>query len=308
MEFCVLGSGSAGNSTILRHGGTCILVDAGLSARQLVRRLEMVGVDPDALSGIVLTHEHSDHTGGLDVFLRKRDIPVYCEIRTREVLRQGLRSEICWNLFENGDRFRVGNLEVTGFSIPHDAVEPLGYVFQGLEGSRFGLLSDIGKVTNLVRHHLRGVDSLFVEANYDDHLLQLDTKRPWATKQRISGDHGHLSNAQAAELVAEIAGDNLHRVVLGHISRDCNAPDVALQTVRDALRHVGRPDVLVDCAGQDEPLPFLRVRREPDQGLAVEEPGLSETDDAMIPGGRSLFEVTPPVPSWRARHSTLFEF
>jgi phosphoribosyl 1,2-cyclic phosphodiesterase len=303
MEFSILASGSAGNCAVVRCGSTTLLVDAGLSARQLVRRLEICGVDPDSLSGVVLTHEHGDHTAGLDVFLRKRAIPVYCELRTRAVLAPSVRGEVRWNLFENGDRFQVGEIEVSSFSIPHDAVEPLGFVFRGRNGARFGLVSDIGKPTNLVRHHLSGVDSVFVEANYDDLLLQNDTKRPWATKQRISGDHGHLSNAQAASLVADIARDNLHRVVLGHLSRDCNQPDIAIRTVREALRQLGRPDVIVECAGQEEPLPFYPVCR----------PGaFADEDEDCFLAPESPVGPVPgvdwaPLPMWSAQQTSLFD-
>jgi phosphoribosyl 1,2-cyclic phosphodiesterase len=305
MEFSILASGSAGNSTVVRSGDTCILIDAGLSAKQIVRRLEICGVDPDSLSGILLTHEHGDHTAGLDVFLRKRSIPVYCEIRTRAVLVDSVRSEVRWTLFENGDRFSIGGVEVTSFSIPHDAVEPLGFVFRAGNGTRFGLVSDIGKVTNLVRHNLLGVDSLFVEANYDDVLLQNDTKRPWATKQRISGDHGHLSNAQAAALVAEIAQDNLHRVVLGHLSRDCNHPDVAIRTVRGALRQIGRGDVVVECAGQEEPLPFYPVARPSFE--SAEEPDFLPAEPELSPVPERVVDWAPS-PVWDAQQTSLFEF
>ncbi len=310
MEFCILASGSAGNSAVVRSGDTALLIDAGLSAKQLVRRLEVRGIDPDSLRGIVLTHEHGDHTAGLDVFLRKREIPVFCEIRTRAVLADSIKSAVRWNLFENGDRFQIGDIEVNSFSIPHDAVEPLGFVFSAPNGTRFGLVSDIGKPTNLVRHNLSGVDSVFVEANYDDLLLQNDTKRPWATKQRISGDHGHLSNAQAASLIADIARENLHRVVLGHLSRDCNQPEVAIRTVREALRQLGRPDVIVECAGQEEPLPFYPVRRpsfaeeeEEDDFLAPVAP-IRQTTGVAAPEPRVDWA---PLPAWRAQQASLFD-
>jgi phosphoribosyl 1,2-cyclic phosphodiesterase len=309
MEFSILASGSAGNCAVVRCGSTTLLVDAGLSARQLVRRLESCGVDPESLDGVVLTHEHGDHTAGLDVFLRKRAIPVWCEIRTKSVLAGSVSAAVNWKLFENGDRFEIGGIEVSSFSIPHDAVEPLGFVFRGRDGARFGLVSDIGKPTNLVRHHLNGVDSVFVEANYDDLLLQNDTKRPWATKQRISGDHGHLSNAQAASLVVDIARDNLHRVVLGHLSRDCNQPGIAIRAVKEALRQAGRPDVFVECAGQAEPLPFYPVRRPGDdlveEDLFLAPEPLDPRDHAGPPEPRIDWA---PSPVWHARQPSLFDF
>ncbi len=297
LEFCVLGSGSAGNSALVRSGATTLLIDAGLSAKQLTVRMQEVGVDPDKLDGIVLTHEHGDHTRGIDVLCRKRKLAVYCNIRTREVLRQKVESEVSWRLFESGDAFSVGDIRVQSFYIPHDAVEPMGFVFANGAG-RLGLLSDIGHVTTLVKDHLAGVETLFVEANYDDLLLQNDTKRPWSTKQRISSRHGHLSNAQAAELVAEVTNGELHRVVLGHLSRDCNAPDVAIGAVRGVLDDRAHGEVCVECADQDEVLPFQPVRK---GGLRVP---VQVADEK--PPIRPRQPLTPMAP-WTASQRSLFD-
>jgi phosphoribosyl 1,2-cyclic phosphodiesterase len=145
---------------------------------------------------------------------------------------------------------------VETFPVPHDAVEPVGYVV-GCGGVRLGVASDLGHATPQVVAGLRGVDGLFVEANYDMGMLERDTKRPWSTRQRIAGRHGHLSNEQTAGLLRESAGAGLQRVVLGHLSRDCNHPDLALAAVQGAL--AGRGEIPVSCAGQHEPTPWYAV-------------------------------------------------
>lgn len=244
MRFAVLGSGSGGNAAVIDTGTTRVLVDAGLSARQLVRRLEMMGISPSSLDGILLTHEHGDHVRGLRVLMKSLDVPIYATPMTREVVREQVEAP-SWKIFESGADFSIGGLAVESFAVPHDAVEPVGFVFRS-EARAVGLVSDSGHITPRVMESLRGVEGLFIEANYDDALLEADTKRPWSTKQRIASRHGHLSNAQAAELVAELVPDGLVQVVLGHLSRDCNTPDAALAAVKGLVPEVA-------CACQNEP-------------------------------------------------------
>lgn len=260
LEFSVLGSGSSGNCALVRSEETALLLDAGLSARQIDRRLAMLGVDAASLDGILITHEHGDHTRGIDVFSRNRGacMPVYCTAMTREVIRDSIRAEIDWRLFESGQEFSLGNLKVQSFPVPHDAVDPLGFLIRN-GAAAMGVLSDIGHVTNLVRTHLREAHALFLEANYDEVLLRNDTKRPWPTKQRIQSRHGHLSNDQAAELAAEVATENLSRIVLGHLSQDCNDPGLARDLVSKRLREKGFEDIAVCCATQGEPTEWFPV-------------------------------------------------
>ncbi len=247
LHLAVLGSGSSGNSALVCHEDTRILVDAGLSARQLGERLNALGVAPESLDAILLTHEHSDHTRGLEVFCRKRQIPVYATLHTAAILRDGVTTPLPWTQFEAGNSFRVGGVAIHSFPVPHDAVDPVGFRFEGGH-STLGFLSDVGHVTKLILERLRDVDTLFAEANYDEGLLMNDKKRPWATKQRISNRHGHLSNDQTAELVATIAGPRLHRVVLGHLSNDCNQPALAIAAIAQRLRREGLASVEVECA------------------------------------------------------------
>lgn len=254
--MAVLGSGSGGNATVLECGKTRLLLDAGLSAKQLTDRLAAIGVDPESLSGVLLTHEHSDHARGLDVLLRKRDIPVYANAMTKEALQWGMKSNVTWKVFNTGQDFALGPLTVHPFPIPHDAAEPVGFTLQCSE-TKFGLVTDVGYITQAMRMHLRSSDALFVESNYDEGLLEADTKRPWATKQRIASRHGHLSNTQAGELIADVGSERLKHVVLGHLSGDCNCPTVASNTVKGQVSAAGLTQVNVLCASQVDPTEWV---------------------------------------------------
>ncbi len=258
MKVSVLGSGSKGNTTVLSCSSGVYLIDMGLNAKQLTQRLEQRGIDPDSVSGIFLTHEHSDHAQGLDVFLRKRDIPVYANALTKEALERGLKSKIQWRVFQTGQQFDVQELAVTAFSIPHDAAEPVGYVLES-STTRFGLVTDVGYITQSMRAHLKGSDGLYIEANYDEALLEADVKRPWATKQRIASRHGHLSNTQAGELIADIGCERLSCVFLGHLSSDCNNATLAAETIRPMLANLQIQDLI--CAGQHEPTEWVEFGR-----------------------------------------------
>lgn len=252
IRFAILGSGSGGNAAVVECGDLRFLIDAGLSAKQLVNRLRQVGVDPALLNGVLLTHEHGDHVRGLRVFLKQFPLPVFATAATARVVRETGIDGGTWKLFEAGQPFAVGPVVIDSFAIQHDAVDPVGFVI-GHETRRLGLLSDAGFVTRSVTDRLRGLDGLFVEANYDERLLEADLKRPWAIKQRISSRHGHLSNAQVAELIREIAHPLLSRVVLGHLSSDCNTPDIALAHLRTCLDGLGHNRVEIHCACQEVP-------------------------------------------------------
>ena len=246
VRFIVLGSGSGGNAAVVEAGGIRLLIDAGLSAKQLVDRMRASGVEPSTLSAVLLTHEHGDHVRGLRVLMKSLSVPVYATPSTSRLVRDGGVDGVSWKIFESGGSFQLNGLSVQSFAVPHDAVEPVGFVFRH-EERVFGLLSDTGHVTKLITERLRGVHALFVEANYDDALLEADMRRPWSTKQRISSRHGHLSNAQTAALVSELVPAGLRRVVLGHLSRDCNCPVKAVEVIRK-----GVPDLAeVVCAEQD---------------------------------------------------------
>ena len=297
LQLAVLGSGSSGNSALVCHEDTRILIDAGLSARQLCLRLREIGVDPDSLDAIVLTHEHGDHTRGIDVFCRQRRLPIYATTHTCAVMREGVKAGVIWKQFEAGHGFQIEGIQIDSFSVPHDAIDPVGFLFQ-CGRSSLGILSDVGHVTRMIVDRLKGVDTLFTEANYDEVLLQNDTKRPWATKQRISNRHGHLSNEQTAALVGEIAGPNLTRVVLGHLSSDCNTPELATGVVAARLRHDGHTGVTVECAGRDAILPLLPVVGEDLYRTRFSEEIPAKSARVCEPGGVATHPSAPPTVEW----------
>lgn len=255
MRFSILGSGSTGNSTILECGSTRILIDAGLSAKQLCVRLESLDIDPASISAILLTHEHGDHIRGLKSFIKKHPVPLYATAETAHVVRETNIGNADWITFEAGQGFTINHLSIASFSIQHDAIDPVGYVVSnGL--FRFGLLSDVGFITQSVKHHLKNLTALFVEANYDEELLERDTKRPWTIKQRIASRHGHLSNVQVEELIRDVAHPSLNRIVFGHLSSDCNCPKKVTFHFNNLLEELGL-NASLHCATQAEPTPWF---------------------------------------------------
>jgi phosphoribosyl 1,2-cyclic phosphodiesterase len=237
---------------VVEAGGVRLLIDAGLSAKQLCLRLAGVGIDPSSLDGILLTHEHGDHVRGLPVFLKKHPVPVFATAQTCHVVRELGIHGATWKTFESGQAFQIGASMVRSFAVHHDAVDPVGFVIAN-GGRQMGFVSDVGHVTRSMTESLRGLHGLFVEANYDETLLEADTKRPWSIKQRIGSRHGHLSNTQVAELIGDIAHPGLGRIVLGHLSSDCNTPDLILGRLRQCLMEGGHPHIGLHCASQDAP-------------------------------------------------------
>lgn len=266
-SLTVLGSGSGGNCALITTGECRVLVDCGFSARQIVQRLQSVGVTPASLDAVFITHEHGDHVTGLEVFSRRHQVPIYCNRLTAETLhRDEWAKQASWKLFETGSPVHVGDLEVSSFYVPHDAVDPVAFVFCHANGS-IGFLTDLGYAPKLALERLRKVDLLVIETNHDERMLQDDAKRPWPVKQRILSRHGHLSNAAAAKVAASLAGDRLQRVILGHLSRDCNTPDLALA----AMHAAGLDRLSLHCACQDKVSPTFAV-----QTVASSTPTLGE--------------------------------
>jgi|SRR5450432_3559155 len=251
-SLTMLGSGSAGNSALLTTDHCRLLIDGGLSARQIILRLALCGFTPNELDGILLTHEHGDHVCGLEVLCRKFQIPIYCNALTAEAVRCGsLGAHRHWRIFRTGAAFSICDITVESFSVPHDAVEPIGFVFHG-GASALGYITDLGYATRLTIERLREVQTLVIETNHDEKLLQNDPHRPWPVKQRIQSRHGHLSNAAAAAVIEQLLPGKIRRAVLGHLSRDCNSPALAAGAIQAQLEKSGRCDVEVFCATQSE--------------------------------------------------------
>jgi phosphoribosyl 1,2-cyclic phosphodiesterase len=256
-EVITLASGSEGNATLVRNETATFLVDAGLSARQLTTRLLAVGTPPEQLSGILLTHEHCDHTSALKVLLMRHQLPVFCNPLTARALQEAGLVHGNWKLFQTGSDFSLGSFAIRAFSVPHDAADPVGFRISS-NGSCFGVLTDLGYATRLVFEMLRGIRALLIETNHDEELLQKDARRPWSVKQRILSRHGHLSNTAAARVLSELEAP-LQQIILGHLSRDCNSPQLALDSAARGLATGCSNQASIHCAGQDAPGPAFLI-------------------------------------------------
>lgn len=284
----VLGSGSAGNCALVTTDHCRLLVDAGLSARQTNERLALLDLAPEQLDAVLLTHEHGDHCRALDVLCRRfKDVPIYCNALTAEILRRDsecLKSHRHWRVFTTGTDFEIKDVAVQTFAVPHDAVEPVGYMFHHGRAA-LGYLTDLGFATKLVHERVREATTLLIETNHDTALLNADTRRPWSVKQRITSRHGHLSNEAAAAVVAELLhkGAKLKRTVLGHLSRDCNRPELAVETMRRQGGH-GATELEIIVASQNDISARFTIKERP-----ADPPPVPEAENAGRVG-----EETPP--------------
>ncbi|HQR75358.1 MAG TPA: MBL fold metallo-hydrolase [Burkholderiaceae bacterium] len=257
LRVCSLGSGSSGNGLVVeaREGVsmTRILIDDGFNLRQLERRLQRAGLAPDSLDAVFVTHEHSDHVGGVAALARRYSIDIYCTEGTAAA--GGLvEQRIPWRSIQAGDVLEVGLLGISPFAVPHDAQEPVQYVFT--DGSRrAGLLTDVGECSDSIIDALSGLHALILECNHDADLLR-NGSYPAFLKQRIAGPHGHLSNAQAAGILDRARSATLAWVAAAHLSRSNNRPELAQQALAQVLGCVAREISVLD---QEEGLPWREV-------------------------------------------------
>lgn len=232
MRVCLLASGSKGNSLFIEAGGTKLLVDAGLSAREIVARLAAIQVAATEIDGIVISHEHTDHIRGAGTLARKFDIPVLISYPTSRETAGHFRSTRLVE-FESGCSFEFRDILVDPFPITHDSIDPVGLVVESSEG-RLGFATDLGLATRLVKEKLKGCRALVLESNHDEEML-VNGPYPWHLKQRIKSRHGHLSNSESAELLAEVMGPELEMVFLAHLSEVNNHPEAALEAFKKPL-------------------------------------------------------------------------
>jgi phosphoribosyl 1,2-cyclic phosphodiesterase len=252
VQLTILGSGSKGNCSYLETEETRILIDAGLSGRQIRHRLATIARGPESVQGILITHEHSDHISGLTGLAAKLQVPVYCNRLTKEAIETQLEIQIDARLFVTGDSFAIGDMTIDTFPVPHDASDPVGFLVRTSAGN-IGFLTDLGHVTKLVVERIRTANVLLLEANHDSKMLQDCQQRPWSLKQRISSRHGHLSNDGAADVVEQIISAELRQLYLGHLSQDCNRPELACQVIGNRLQRIGGTHVCVEHTSQDTP-------------------------------------------------------
>ncbi|HIV85793.1 MAG TPA: MBL fold metallo-hydrolase [Candidatus Monoglobus merdigallinarum] len=235
MELYPLKSGSKGNSCLVYTKNTKILVDCGISGKAASDALSQIGVAPDELSGIVVTHEHTDHIKGVGILARRYKLPVYANAKTWEAMRGsiGKISDSCVKVFDGVSSFSVGDLGIKPFDIPHDAAMPVGYCFDdGIE--RGAVATDMGVLTEEVMRAIGGCKTVLLESNHDINMLETGSY-PYSLKQRIKGSLGHLSNdtaAKGAELLVKMGAE---RIILGHLSEENNFPALAYETVKSAL-------------------------------------------------------------------------
>jgi len=250
MKISVLGSGSTGNAVLLVANGTRVLVDAGMSAREIVRRMAMLGEDAKSLDGILVTHEHGDHCGGLRVLIRDLDCPVFISAKTHDAYvcesrRVGIandeprkRSDALRDRtveIDSGQDFQIGKIEFHPFTVPHDAVDNFGFTATH-DGVKVATLLDFGHVTTLIKERLSGCAAIVIESNHSRDMLKTVEHYPWELKQRILSRLGHLSNEDVAEWLVDGFDGQARHLVLAHLSQRANNPYLAKITAETALR------------------------------------------------------------------------
>ncbi len=239
MKACTLASGSSGNSLFIQTKSSKILVDAGISLRQIKARLKRLDVDLSELDAVIISHEHSDHA----MSIPKIENPTYVASATTDLWKDKVK-----NLYEfsTGFSFSIKDVLITPFSVPHDALDPVGFTIE-TDHKKLGIVTDIGTATSLVKERLKGSNILIIEFNHDEHILR-ESHYPWEIKQRIMSRLGHLSNAQAANLFGSLVHDDLSYLLLAHLSETNNRYDVALSAASSVIEKSGADHIGISIA------------------------------------------------------------
>lgn len=274
MRLTVLGSGSTGNSVLLVANGTRVLVDAGLSAREIVRRMSQVGEDPNSLDGVLVTHEHGDHVGGLRVLIKDLDCAVFMSAKTCDAYigerrnvasdeprkrADALRDRMVE--IDSGRDFCIGEIDFHPFTVPHDAVDNFGFTATH-KGVKVATLMDFGRITTLITEQLRGCAAVVIESNHSRDMLKTVEHYPWELKQRILSRLGHLSNEDVAEWLLDGFDGQASHVVLAHLSQRANNPYLAKITAETALQErapLFASDTQFTLSFPKEPTPWIEV-------------------------------------------------
>ena len=260
-NFCSLYSGSSGNCLLVETSNTKILIDAGESAKKITSALSLANIEPNQIDAILVTHEHSDHVKGLGTFSKKYDIPVYANSKTWDAMpEQSFKiAEKNIQKFTIEENFEIGDLKIHPFKIPHDAANPCGFNLI-YENNKISIATDIGHMTSNIVHKLE--DSLFVllEANYDPEILKC-SPYPYLLKKRIAGPNGHLPNSEAGKTISHLMNCGLKEVMLGHLSKENNFPELAYKTVVEELIENKRDSskIKIDVANRYEPSNLIKI-------------------------------------------------
>ena len=259
-QFCSLYSGSTGNSSIVQSNKTKILVDVGESAKKIAEALASINVDPFSINAILITHEHSDHVKGLAVFSKKYNVPVYANIETWNAMqkyKEKLNEENIKTFTFN--KFKIGDIEVNPFPIPHDAANPCGFnLFH--DNKKMSIATDIGHMSKEIITNLSDSSFLLLEANYEPEILKCSSY-PYMLKERIKGPNGHLSNSDAGKTISYLVDHGLNQVMLGHLSKENNFPELAYKTVVEELieHNYNENSLSLSIANRYETSPIIDV-------------------------------------------------
>jgi phosphoribosyl 1,2-cyclic phosphodiesterase len=248
MKICVLGSGSSGNATYVEHNGTRLLVDAGLRAKDIVERLIGIGIQPETLCGILVSHEHIDHIQGAGPLARKFKVPVYISPRALEHASFALQQVPNFPVAPDVP-VQIGSITVTPFSTPHDSIDPVAFALRGGE-TRICIVTDVGYISETIRERIRVTDMLVIESNHDLEMLRTGPY-PWSLKQRVMSNYGHLSNEALAYFFSEYFDGTQRKVMLTHLSRQNNHPQLAYVSASRALEKKSK-DTDLHVSLQDE--------------------------------------------------------
>ena len=259
MRLCSIASGSSGNCIYVGTDTTHVLVDVGISRKRTEEGLHSLGIDPRILDAVFITHEHSDHISGLGVFSRKYNVPIYATPKTVEAICRcrslGAIDESLFQTVRADESLTIKDMTVNPMRISHDAADPVAYRFS-CGKQKIGVVTDLGTYNDYTVECLRGMDALLLEANHDVNMLQVGPY-PYPLKQRILGDRGHLSNENSGRLLGRLLHDKLKYIVLGHLSRENNLPQLAYETVRLEIDQADNPyragDFPIQVAKRSEP-------------------------------------------------------
>jgi phosphoribosyl 1,2-cyclic phosphodiesterase len=258
LRFSVLASGSTGNAFYIESEQQKLLVDAGLSGKKLTELFQKIQVDPSDLSGILVTHEHSDHIKGLGIFARKYNLPIYANEKTWKAMDKSIGKILVDQrfLFQMEEVKTFGDMDVESFGVSHDAAEPMFYTFRS-NGKKVALVTDLGYVSERIKKTVEDADAYIFEANHDVEMLRMG-RYPWSVKRRILGDSGHVSNEDSGLALADIISNRTKRIYLAHLSLDNNMKDLARMSVDQVLQERGINMDLQDT-DPEEPTPLYDV-------------------------------------------------